>query len=241
LAAGRVTEEKSSEARGALQTEQGLSADLNLWVRHRLLACNLPLSAAEEVAAPAGGSAKHTIHFSRKVRVNNNSLQSERPRARSSSLGRVKTSGAPSRLSTGCWGLFLRPSGATFSLPIRHLILLTRLHPLVAVRVSAAVAHAFAYCTAHSAGDVGMTTNICEGLRKVRVSDFEGTTSLRDHQSVCTLRSRSSSVGIGTGCGLDDRGIAVRVPVRSTIFPYWLWGPPATLIYNQYRGLFLRR
>jgi hypothetical protein len=46
--------------------------------------------------------------------------------------------------------------------------------------------------------------------------------------------SRDSSVGIGAGYGLDDRGIGFRVPVGSNIFsspqcPYRLWGPPNLL------------
>jgi hypothetical protein len=32
------------------------------------------------------------------------------------------------------------------------------------------------------------------------------------------IRSRNSVVGIATGYGLDDRGVGVRVPVRSRIF-----------------------
>jgi hypothetical protein len=53
--------------------------------------------------------------------------------------------------------------------------------------------------------------------------------------------SRDSAVGIETGYGLDDRGVAVRVPVGSRIFtslcrPYRLWGPP-NLLYSGYRGL----
>jgi hypothetical protein len=46
-----------------------------------------------------------------------------------------------------------------------------------------------------------------------------------------TKESRDSADGIVTGYGLDDRGIGVRVPVRSRIFtfrsrPDRLWGSP---------------
>jgi hypothetical protein len=51
-------------------------------------------------------------------------------------------------------------------------------------------------------------------------------------------RNRDSVAGIATGYGLEDRGIAVRVPVGSRIFssprrPYRLWGPP-NLLSNGY-------
>jgi hypothetical protein len=57
-------------------------------------------------------------------------------------------------------------------------------------------------------------------------------------------RSRDSAVGIATGYELDDRGVAVRVPVRIRIFfsPRHLdrlWGPPC-LLSNGYLGFFLR-
>jgi hypothetical protein len=56
-------------------------------------------------------------------------------------------------------------------------------------------------------------------------------------------RSRGSVVGIATGYGLYDRGVAVRIPVGSRIFsfprlPHRLWGSP-NLLSNGYRGLFL--
>jgi hypothetical protein len=56
--------------------------------------------------------------------------------------------------------------------------------------------------------------------------------------------SRDSVACIATGYGLDDRGIAVRVPVGSRILssprrPERLWGPPF-LLYNEYRELFPR-
>jgi hypothetical protein len=46
--------------------------------------------------------------------------------------------------------------------------------------------------------------------------------------------SQDSVVGIGTGYGLDDRGVGVRVPVGSRIFsssrhPDRLWDPPNLL------------
>jgi hypothetical protein len=53
---------------------------------------------------------------------------------------------------------------------------------------------------------------------------------------------RDSSVGIATGYGLDDQGVAFRVPVGSRIFssrrrPDRLWGPPS-LLSNGYRVFF---
>jgi hypothetical protein len=54
------------------------------------------------------------------------------------------------------------------------------------------------------------------------------------------IKTRDSAVGIATGCGLDDRGVGVRVPVGLRIFssprrPDRLCGPPE-LISNVYRG-----
>jgi hypothetical protein len=51
-----------------------------------------------------------------------------------------------------------------------------------------------------------------------------------------------SAVGIATGYGLDDRGVAVRVPGGSRIFtsqshPDRVWGP-SNLLFNEYRGAF---
>jgi hypothetical protein len=58
------------------------------------------------------------------------------------------------------------------------------------------------------------------------------------HMNVLPL-SQDSAVSIATGYGLDDRGVGVRVPVRSRIFssplrPDRLCGPP-TLLSNGYR------
>jgi hypothetical protein len=52
--------------------------------------------------------------------------------------------------------------------------------------------------------------------------------------------SRDSVVGIATVYGLNDRGVAVRIPVGSRIFfsplrPDQLWGPP-NFLSNGYRG-----
>jgi hypothetical protein len=51
---------------------------------------------------------------------------------------------------------------------------------------------------------------------------------------------RDSSVGIDTDCRLDDRGVGVRVSVRSRIFsssrhPDRLWGPPNLLCCHATR------
>jgi hypothetical protein len=52
------------------------------------------------------------------------------------------------------------------------------------------------------------------------------------------MRSRDSVVRIATGYGLDDRGVAVRVPVESRIFS--MLSRPSFLS-NGYGGLFPRR
>jgi hypothetical protein len=54
------------------------------------------------------------------------------------------------------------------------------------------------------------------------------------------VTSLDSVVGIAIGCGLDDRGVGVRVPVESRIFstprnPDRLLGPP-NLLSNGFRG-----
>jgi hypothetical protein len=54
------------------------------------------------------------------------------------------------------------------------------------------------------------------------------------------VESRDSVVCIATGQGLDDRGVGVRVPVKSRIFssprhPDQIWGPPS-LLSNEYGG-----
>jgi hypothetical protein len=56
--------------------------------------------------------------------------------------------------------------------------------------------------------------------------------------------SRDSTVGVAIGYGLDDRGVAFRVPVGSRIFSSprrqdRLWSPP-NLLPNGYRGFFPR-
>jgi hypothetical protein len=55
-----------------------------------------------------------------------------------------------------------------------------------------------------------------------------------------SVRNRDSSVGIATGCGLDGRGVGVRVPVGAEFFyiprrPDRFWGPTC-LLSNGYCG-----
>jgi hypothetical protein len=50
--------------------------------------------------------------------------------------------------------------------------------------------------------------------------------------------SQDSVVTMATGCGLDDQGVGVRIPVGSRIFstpsyPDWLWRPPS-LLFDGY-------
>jgi hypothetical protein len=74
-------------------------------------------------------------------------------------------------------------------------------------------------------------------LRQISPTHFVTTFILNMH-----FKSRGSAVGIATGYGLDDRGIGVRILVRSRIIsspyrPDRLWGPP-NLVSNGYQGLF---
>jgi hypothetical protein len=63
-----------------------------------------------------------------------------------------------------------------------------------------------------------------------------------DERYYADFVSRDSAVGIATGYSLEYRGVRVRVPVESRIFPSprrpdRLWGPP-NLLSNGYRGSF---
>jgi hypothetical protein len=70
-----------------------------------------------------------------------------------------------------------------------------------------------------------------------------GTSYMQNYRDDCYSSSfninvsNDSAVGIVTGCGLDDQGVGVRVPVESRIFfsacrPDWLWGPSSLLYYG---------
>jgi hypothetical protein len=65
-------------------------------------------------------------------------------------------------------------------------------------------------------------------------------THQRERENTMFIFIYDSAVGIATGYGMDNRGVGVRVPVRSRIFssplrPDRLWGPPSFLS-NGYRG-----
>jgi hypothetical protein len=75
-------------------------------------------------------------------------------------------------------------------------------------------------------------------LSKIRFKfskpEFHRNNSYKFNSYTTRNRSRDSAVGIATGYGLDDRGVGVRVSVRSRIFffpccPHRLWGPPSLL------------
>jgi hypothetical protein len=60
------------------------------------------------------------------------------------------------------------------------------------------------------------------------------------HKYILIFESWDSAVGIVTGCGLDDQGVRVQVPVEARIFtspchPDRLWGP-FSLLSNGYWG-----
>jgi hypothetical protein len=57
-------------------------------------------------------------------------------------------------------------------------------------------------------------------------------------------KNRGSTVGIATGCGLDERGVGVRVPVKKKMFPSTyrsegLWDQ-YKILSNWYQGHFSR-
>jgi hypothetical protein len=82
--------------------------------------------------------------------------------------------------------------------------------------------------------DGGRTSLNCVTLHKHKVFFVSVRTS--HPTEIYKTMSRDSSVGIGTGYGLDGRGVGVRVPVR-TRRPDRFW-VPFSLLSNEYQGSF---
>jgi hypothetical protein len=82
----------------------------------------------------------------------------------------------------------------------------------------------------------------CDWECNKKITNPNGVLSGLNYGCLETCGSRDSAVGIATGYELDDRGVGVRVPVKSRIFssrrrPDRFWGSP-NFRSTGYRGSF---
>jgi hypothetical protein len=94
-------------------------------------------------------------------------------------------------------------------------------------------------CSANSATMKMVAERTYETLVEFQGATEEDTTLIILQKLKLSIGSRCSAIGITTACGLDDRGVGVRVPVRSRIFtsghcPDQLWGS-LSLLSSGYR------